>query len=202
MMHMSFWFGTDLGTFLFNGFNVTTIRGFFCTCLGLIAIAIIYEAMKTLQIKLHQLTKAALAVDDSQATENSSLLSQIVPTFPRFSSSSQRWGIILWTFEVLHYSAQTTIGYIVMLVVMTYNIYICIALIIGSAIGYWIFSPILLYFNLKELKQKNKNISCSPGCSDSISTIERRPSSLSAIADQSASEIVAELHSITDIEEK
>lgn len=90
-MHMSFWFGTDLGTFLFNGFNVKTVRGFFCTCLGLIAIAIIYEAMKTLQIKLHQLTKAALAVDDSQATENSSLLSQIVPTFPRFSSSSQRY---------------------------------------------------------------------------------------------------------------
>ncbi|XP_008560501.1 probable low affinity copper uptake protein 2 [Microplitis demolitor] len=198
MMHMSFWFGTDLGTFLFDGLNVKTISAFFGTCLGLIAIAIIYEAMKTLQIKLHQLTKASLSTSESQTNEKSSLLSQFVPKFPRFSSSSQWWGIILWILEVLHYSAQTTLGYIIMLVVMSYNTYICIALIIGSAIGYWTFSPILLYFNLRELKHKNKNISCSPGCSDSISTIERRPSTVSDVAEQLASEISAEIHIVAD----
>lgn len=51
-----------------------------------------------------------------------------------------------------------------MLAVMTYNGYICIALVIGSTIGYWIFSPALLNLNMAELREKYNSIPCDPVC--------------------------------------
>lgn len=88
MMRMSFWFGTDLGTFLFSGVNVNTVGCFIVTCIVIGALAIAYEGMKTLQLKLHKKSKASMMANTTRSNENSSLLSKIVPSIP---SSSSVW---------------------------------------------------------------------------------------------------------------
>ena len=71
---MWFWFGNNLGNFLLPGYNVVTTSSFFCTCLGLFALAILYEIMKVLQIKLHQNTLTLIQNQSPTVSENSCLL--------------------------------------------------------------------------------------------------------------------------------
>lgn len=76
-MHHSFWFGTDLGSFIFPGFNVTTTLGLVATCVGLASLAIIYEGMKILQIKLRKMTVTSALNEEGQSSERLSLLTRI-----------------------------------------------------------------------------------------------------------------------------
>lgn len=80
-MHMYYWFGVDLGSFLFPGYNVTTLWSFLATCLGLIALAILYEAMKISQIRLQQIVINTVPRTGSTSSEDSSLLSKVTPKF-------------------------------------------------------------------------------------------------------------------------
>lgn len=88
-MHMWFWFDTDLRSFLFSGYDVSTVWGFLATCLGLISLAVVYEAMKVFQIKLHKKTVSALGSGSSGSSENSSLLTQT--TSEDGSASTTNW---------------------------------------------------------------------------------------------------------------
>ena len=77
-MHMWFWFGTELPDFLFYGYDVKTIWGFTSTCLGLAALAIMYEAMKLIQVKLRDLVKKqSQPPSNCPTTDCSSLLSRV-----------------------------------------------------------------------------------------------------------------------------
>ena len=89
---MWFWFGNNLGNFLLPGYNVVTTSSLFCTCLGLFALAILYESMKVLQIKLHQ-SNLTLRNQSSTLSENSCLL-------PGISSKSIRRYISLHWYYV------------------------------------------------------------------------------------------------------
>lgn len=55
-----------------------------------------------------------------------------------------------------------------MLAAMTYNVYICMALVIGAAIGYFVFGIALLDLNLSEIRQTYNSTSCEPECSGNI----------------------------------
>ena len=94
-MHMWYWLGSDLGSFLFSGYNVSTTGGLVSTCFGLAALAILYEGMKILQIKLRQYSMASITPDIQRNSENSSLLSRIYPrSFKPFTS--RRWYTFLF----------------------------------------------------------------------------------------------------------
>lgn len=74
---MWFWFGDNLGSFLLPGYNVITTPGFVCTCVGLSALAILYEGMKILQIKVQQNNISHVRKQKTNSSENSSLLSKL-----------------------------------------------------------------------------------------------------------------------------
>lgn len=78
-MHMWYWFGNDLASFLFPGYNITTTGGLLATCFALAAMAIFYEGMKIVQVKLRLFTMSSLPERSSGSSENSSLLSRIYP---------------------------------------------------------------------------------------------------------------------------
>lgn len=46
MMHMSFWWGADLGDFLIKGLNINTSSSMILLCLCLFILSILVEAMK------------------------------------------------------------------------------------------------------------------------------------------------------------
>lgn len=172
MMHMWFWFGNNLGNFLLPGYNVVTTSSFFCTCLGLFALAILYESMKVLQIKLHQSTLTLIQSQSPILSENSCLL-------PGISSKSIRRYISLhcaqwstWSFQIFHWFVHTSLGYLLMLAVMSYNIYVNIAIILGGGIGYWIFGSKLIELNMKQFFKKQTLIDCDKECADNTASYQ------------------------------
>lgn len=77
-MHMAYWFGTELQNFLFYGYNIATTWGLISMCIGLSALAILYEAMKLSQVKLRELAKENNQVPNPvQNTDSSSLISKV-----------------------------------------------------------------------------------------------------------------------------
>lgn len=65
---------------------------------------------------------------------------------------------------MLHWSVHTFLGYLLMLAVMTYNVYINVALVLGGCLGYWIFGPKLIELNLKEFYKRQNILDCDKEC--------------------------------------
>lgn len=109
-MRMSYWFGVDLGSFLFPGYDVTTVWGLVATCLGLIALAVLYEAMKVSQIHLQQTVIRSMPRTTSASSESSSLLSRVTPKNFRIYT---RWYTVLlspWSDKLQVYFVQAFRG--------------------------------------------------------------------------------------------
>lgn len=96
-MHMWFWFDINLGSFLFSGYNVTTLWGLVATCLGLAALAVLYEGMKVYHIYLQQITITSVPRTNSTSSESSSLLSKMTPK--NFRSYTRWYLIFLFIFS-------------------------------------------------------------------------------------------------------
>ncbi|XP_076755478.1 protein SLC31A2 isoform X1 [Xylocopa sonorina] len=194
MMHMWYWFGNNLGNFLLPGYNVVTTTSFFCTCLGLFALAILYEGTKVIQIKL-QHSNVILAQKQSQRTlENSCLLSKISSRFIGTHVSLQCIHWSAWTFQVFHWTLRTSLGYILMLAVMTYNVYISIAIVLGGCIGYWIFGPKFVEYNIKQYYEKQRLLDCDKECPGHITNHQRHDSMVSIVAEELVTEATVEVH--------
>ncbi|KAG8554480.1 hypothetical protein GDO81_003803 [Engystomops pustulosus] len=65
-----------------------------------------------------------------------------VPPVQISSSSTCRWWFLHSSVALLH-TAQVFLGYVLMLCVMSYNATIFIAVIIGSALGYYVAFPLI-----------------------------------------------------------
>lgn len=94
-MHMWYWFGVNLDNFLFPGYNITTVWALVATCLGLTALAVLYEAMKVFQIHLQEIGRKSVSRTASTSSESSSLLSKVTPKNFR---TSTRWYILFFIF--------------------------------------------------------------------------------------------------------
>ncbi|XP_011863504.1 PREDICTED: probable low affinity copper uptake protein 2 [Vollenhovia emeryi] len=191
-MHMSYWFGVDVGSFLFSGYNVTTVWGLVATCLGLAALAVLYEAMKVSQIYLQPSAIRPMSRTTSATSESSSLLSKMRPknlrTHTKCGSCSS------WTLQTLHWSLHTALGYILMMAVMTYNAYFTIALAIGACLGYFIFGHTLVQLNMQRFYRKQTIVECDKNCEDTVSNQQRRESAVSIVAEQLVIEANIEVH--------
>ncbi|XP_076673842.1 protein SLC31A2 [Andrena cerasifolii] len=193
-MHMWFWFGNNLGSFLFPGYNVTTVSSFLCTCLGLTALAILYEGMKILQIKIQHSATILVQRQTAQTSENSSLLSKISSRSIGARSSLRciRWST--WSIQAFHWFIHTFVGYLLMLAVMTYNVYINIALVLGGCIGYWVFGPKLVELKLARFHEKQRLLQCDKECADNVVNHQRPGTNVSIIAEQLVTEATVEVH--------
>lgn len=69
-----------------------------------------------------------------------------------------------WILQVLHWSLHTTLGYILMMAVMSYNGYITIALVIGGCLGYWIFGLTVVQLNMQQFQRKQAIVECDKDC--------------------------------------
>lgn len=196
-MHMWYWFGVDLGSFLFPGYNITTVWGLLATCLGLAALAVLYEAMKMFQIHLQEIGRKSVSRTASASSESSSLLSKVTPknfrTYTRCTICSK------WTLQVLHWFLHTTLGYILMMAVMTYNAYFTIALVIGGCFGYLIFGPTIVQLNMQRFYRKQALVTCDKNCADVYTNQQRRESAVSIVAEQLVTEANIEVHVSRDM---
>ncbi|XP_076654526.1 uncharacterized protein LOC143359963 isoform X2 [Halictus rubicundus] len=161
--------------------------------LRLSALTILYEGMKILQIKIQQNNLARMKKQKTMTSENSSLLSRLSSKSIRIQFPLQCMCWSIWCLQVFHWSIHTLLGYILMLAVMSYNVYINIAIVLGGCIGYWIFGPKLIELNLKKFHEKQKLLNCDDECTDNVVN-ERIGSTVSIVTEQLVTEATVEVH--------
>nr|CAD7266829.1 unnamed protein product [Timema shepardi] len=184
-------FSRSLGVRFFN------FKGLVMTCLGLASLAVLFEAMKVVQATTKQGLHTT-SLGDSCPNECSPLLGAANIRRRRGRRCVDRvlqdyqhdvlvaaegdtkhclcvcrtWGLLCQTGLYLF---QDTLGYLIMLCVMTYNGYFTVAVSLGAGLGYLVFGPALIEIGLNSAS-KIYNLSRDSLSQDLwvISTIKRR----------------------------
>lgn len=132
-MHMSFWFGYDIGDFFFQGLTIDSTGKMVALCAVLTILSIFFEAMK-----VHNAQAKAKAARELQTrgtaleTSSDSPLLNVEPVNEsngRACISKTLKGMKEGAFFLL----QNALGYALMLCVMIYNGYLFIAVVGGKA---------------------------------------------------------------------
>ncbi|XP_078049700.1 high affinity copper uptake protein 1 isoform X1 [Augochlora pura] len=119
-MYMSFHFGEN-EIILFNGWKVVDWMGIGWSMFGIILLVTIYEGLKSYRDHLY-----------IETARYSRLRSRRPRTALLFSK--------VHLIQTVGHVLQLVIGYFLMLIFMTYNVWLCLAVAIGTALGYWLFS--------------------------------------------------------------
>lgn len=131
-MSMAFHFGIK-ETVLFDQWKFSTVGGLLGSMIGIFIMAALYEGLKyyreylfwrtynTLQYRAVSIPEKGTVPDDSN---------QIVqPT--------------MWSgmhgFQTFLHMIQMVLSYFLMLIFMTYNVWLCIAVVLGAGVGYFLF---------------------------------------------------------------
>ncbi|XP_060106716.1 protein SLC31A2 [Heteronotia binoei] len=138
---MSFFF-SDKVVLLFDFWNVHSPAGMVLSVLIIMLLAVMYEAIKVGRAKLLQHTLPAMAPSLSQETLEEPERASMNTGVEQLASTSQK--VLLWhSTQTLLHILQVVLGYLVMLAVMSYNAWIFLGVIAGSAIGYYVAYPLL-----------------------------------------------------------
>ncbi|XP_046817475.1 high affinity copper uptake protein 1-like isoform X2 [Vespa crabro] len=119
MDSMSFHGGVS-ETILFKGWRTTDWIGMGGSMIGIILLTMIYEGLKSYRDHLFNYT--ALVNKNIKKTRIQMIFSMV------------------HLVQVILHVCQMIIGYFLMLIFMTFNVWLCIAVVIGTALGYWLFS--------------------------------------------------------------
>lgn len=117
---MSYFFSSTVYNFLFKGVNVVTTWGMVSLCIGLASLSLLAEGFKVARSLLLKVATSSSGSGCSRYTTNERVKFHILQTF----------------LHVIH----LTIGYLLMLAVMTYNAYFTVAVVGGAGLGYYCFA--------------------------------------------------------------
>lgn len=189
-MHMFFWWDYIVKNFLIYNVNISSILQLVITCLGMVLVTIFFEWLKLLQAKVRQkrilLTQRHLQ-SMCPPNENDSLIptaGALSPDQPSTSAGTGTTNVITSQSSispslalterdrVFHFATdmslwvtQNILGYLLMLVVMLYNGYIVIGIVVGSAVGYFFCGPTLIRLNIENCRAM-RNTFCMADCSE------------------------------------
>ncbi|KAL7295647.1 hypothetical protein TKK_0011006 [Trichogramma kaykai] len=120
-MHgMTFHFGLQ-ETILFDQWVVSDLSGVLGSVIGIIILGMIYEGLKNYREYLN-VSKAIYKRKGETESRAKSIFSTI------------------HVVQTMLQGVQLILGYFLMFIFMTYNVYLCIAVVVGSVLGYFVFS--------------------------------------------------------------
>ncbi|XP_047380102.1 probable low affinity copper uptake protein 2 isoform X1 [Sciurus carolinensis] len=138
-MHFIF---SDEAVLLFDFWSVHSPAGMALSVLVVLLLAVLYEGIKVGKAKLLHHTLMSLPIGTSQQlileTDRDSAGSDSPPA----SSTNLRWFLCHFGQSLVHV-IQVVIGYFMMLAVMSYNTWIFLGVVLGSAVGYYLAYPLL-----------------------------------------------------------
>ncbi|XP_030748858.1 high affinity copper uptake protein 1-like isoform X2 [Sitophilus oryzae] len=139
-MNMWFQFSTN-ATVLFQSWHFTTVGGLIGSMIGIFIMAALYEGLKYYREYLFWKTYNALqyrsvSLPDKGAVSDEPQIVQpgILPISKRPSMLSK-----IHFFQTFLHIVQMILSYFLMLIFMTYNVWLCIAIVLGAGIGYFLF---------------------------------------------------------------
>ncbi|XP_028273677.1 protein SLC31A2 [Parambassis ranga] len=151
MMSMTFEV-SDSVTLLFDFWNVHGPAGMVLSVFVVFLLTVFYEVLKVWRVWLgsrSELSQAQspYAASPSCRSDNISVLDSIpsetslTSINPAAPSPRNRW--LLHAIQTVLQILQVTLGYMLMLCVMSYNTWIFLGVIVGSGLGYFISFPLL-----------------------------------------------------------
>lgn len=190
-MHMSFWWGSDVGDVFFKGLTVNTTGAMVALCVTLTVLSILYEGMKVHGAKVR--ARAARERKRSGScpppSESATLLSLELPP-SGLRPLSRR--VCAFLAEATVFLFHNMLGYALMLTVMIYNGYLFVAVVGGMAIGYFLFGHMSMKVNMENVQARQTNVICTARClqtdsSDQPSAASTLPCEEAGIGDEGPS---------------
>ncbi|KAG7190511.1 hypothetical protein KM043_006612 [Ampulex compressa] len=120
-MHSMAFHGGVSETILFNGWRVTDWEGMGWSMVGIILLTSIFEGLKGYRDHLFAHT-SNFRMRKEKKSRVALLFSEV------------------HLLQVVLHVIQMIIGYFLMLIFMTYNVWLCVAMVLGTALGYFLFS--------------------------------------------------------------
>ncbi|XP_057674431.1 probable low affinity copper uptake protein 2 [Corythoichthys intestinalis] len=156
MMPMVFEVSSSV-TLLFDFWHVNSPGGMFVSVLVVMLLTILYEMLKVWRLWLGRgpslkeystpyAGTPSHQIDNSSVLENSHSESSLTTgeSSSFFPNNKASW--LLHGIQTLLHFLQVTLGYMLMLCVMSFNTWIFLGVILGSALGYFISFPLLEQF--------------------------------------------------------
>ncbi|XP_045466258.1 high affinity copper uptake protein 1 isoform X2 [Harmonia axyridis] len=141
MMKMFFHFGIN-ETVLFEQWKFTTVGGLIGSMIGILIMAALYEGLKyyreylfwktynALQYRAVSIPEKGVVNEENQIVH---MVGEVIHKQPPTMWSKMH------SFQTFLHMIQMVLSYFLMLIFMTYNIWLCIAVVIGAGIGYFLF---------------------------------------------------------------
>ncbi|KAM4720581.1 protein SLC31A2 [Anableps anableps] len=139
-------------TLLFDFWDVHGPAGMVLSVFIVLLLTVFFEILKVWRVWLSGSSKLARppsahtaatsgCVESCSVLDGSPSESSLTPTETQPPSTSNSW--LLHFIQTCLHILQVTLGYILMLCVMSYNVWIFLGVILGSALGYFISFPLL-----------------------------------------------------------
>lgn len=138
-------------TLLFDFWDVHGPAGMVLSVFVVLLLTVFFEILKVWRVWLSSSSKLARTpsayASPSGRTESCSVLeaspseSSLTPTETQPPSARNSW--LLHVIQACLHVLQVTLGYMLMLCVMSYNVWIFLGVVLGSALGYFIAFPLL-----------------------------------------------------------
>ncbi|XP_037654309.1 probable low affinity copper uptake protein 2 [Choloepus didactylus] len=139
-MAMHFIFSDEV-VLLFDFWSVHSPAGMVLSVLVVLLLAVLYEGIKVGKVKLLHQALMSLPSHPDQLIEEADRMSEGSDS-PPVSRTHHRWFLCHFGQSLIHI-AQVVIGYFMMLAVMSYNTWIFLGVVLGSAVGYYLAYPLL-----------------------------------------------------------
>lgn len=155
------------GILLFQNWRLNSTTVFVGACFTSFVITALYEGLKIfrqwlvcrpLRLLIKDLWKSRPTSEDMSDTEDASsnkeTLQQHADRFPR---QSTRWNSKMHILQTFLHTVQVFVGYVLMLIVMTYNAWLGAAVLAGAGVGYLAFS-VIFPDNLRFKRSKEETL--------------------------------------------
>lgn len=135
---MQMWFTTsrDISHILFKDWSVSSVGGLVGSCIIIIVIAVFFESLKSYK-----------GLSNKKPEKKTS---ESMPLLGHLHINESRFNLMDHLRRTFLYLVQFLVGYFLMLVAMTYNVWLFLAVVIGCGIGYFLATPFMeCYFDGK-----------------------------------------------------
>ncbi|XP_066293613.1 high affinity copper uptake protein 1-like [Branchiostoma lanceolatum] len=137
---MYFFFGHTGITVLFYEWKIDSVAALIGSCIGVFAIAVLYEGFKVwremLMVRAQDSNAASQSIELLTNAKKSSYTLDFIPS----AKTRDQICNSMHALQSLLHIVQVLISYGLMLVFMTFNVWLCLSVALGAGVGYFLFA--------------------------------------------------------------